>query len=67
MSSVTPTCDRPRPVDQHPSDRCRRHHKMIHNAGWTVIGDANGTIVFTGPEGVQPRTRPPNLHLPLRI
>lgn len=40
---------------------------MIHNAGWTVIGDANGTIVFTGPEGVQPRTRPPNLHLPLRI
>jgi hypothetical protein len=46
---------------------CRRHHTMIHKGGWTAVGDANGTIIFTGPEGVQHLSRPPNLQLPLRI
>ena len=56
-----------------PTDRdnccllCRRHHTMIHKGGWTAVGNANNTVTFTGPEGVQHLSRPPNLQLPLRI
>jgi hypothetical protein len=46
---------------------CRRHHTMIHKGGWTATGDANGTIVFTSPDGVQYLSRPPNLQLPLAV
>jgi hypothetical protein len=44
---------------------CRRHHTMIHKSAWTATGNANDTIVFTSPEGVQYLSRPPNLQLPL--
>ncbi len=56
-----------------PTDRdnccllCRRHHTLVHKGGWTAIGNANHTVVFTGPEGVQHPSRPPNLQPPLRI
>ncbi len=46
---------------------CRRHHTLIHKGGWTATGNANGIVVFTGPEGTQHPSRPPNLQSPLRI
>jgi Domain of unknown function (DUF222)/HNH endonuclease len=46
---------------------CRRHHTMIHKGGWTATGNANGTISFVGPEGLQHLSRPPNLQLPLAV
>jgi hypothetical protein len=42
---------------------CRRHHTMIHKGAWTATGNANDTITFTSPEGVQYLSRPPNLQL----
>ena len=30
---------------------CDRHHRAVHELGWTVKGDANGVLTFTGPHG----------------
>ena len=30
---------------------CDRHHRAVHELGWTVSGDANGVLTFTGPHG----------------
>jgi hypothetical protein len=30
---------------------CGRHHRAVHELGWTVSGDANGVLTFTGPHG----------------
>jgi hypothetical protein len=30
---------------------CDRHHRAVHELGWTVQGDANGVLTFTGPHG----------------
>ena len=46
---------------------CRRHHTDIHKRGWTITGDPNGTLLFTGPDGRVHRSRPPNLQLPLLV
>ena len=34
---------------------CRRHHRLVHTAGWTITGnpdDPNRTLIFTTPRGV---------------
>ncbi len=46
---------------------CRRHHTAVHKGGWTITGDPNGTLIFTGPDGREHRSRPPNLQLPLLV
>jgi hypothetical protein len=30
---------------------CSRHHTLIHKRGFTVMGDANGSMAFHGPDG----------------
>jgi hypothetical protein len=30
---------------------CDRHHRAVHELGWTVSGDANGVLTFKGPHG----------------
>jgi len=30
---------------------CDRHHRAVHELGWTVSGDANGVLTFTSPHG----------------
>jgi hypothetical protein len=30
---------------------CGRHHRAVHELGWSVSGDANGVLTFTGPHG----------------
>ena len=30
---------------------CGRHHRAVHELGWTVSGDADGVLTFTGPHG----------------
>jgi hypothetical protein len=30
---------------------CGRHHRAVHELGWTVSGDANGLLTFTAPHG----------------
>ena len=38
---------------------CDRHHRAVHELGWTVKGDANGVLTFTGPHG-RPSTSAPS-------
>ena len=53
-----------------PTDRtnccllCRRHHTLSHKGRWTVTGNPNTDLMFTGPEGESHRSRPPNPQLP---
>jgi Domain of unknown function (DUF222)/HNH endonuclease len=28
---------------------CDRHHRAVHELGWTVLGDANGVLTFKSP------------------
>jgi hypothetical protein len=28
---------------------CDRHHRAVHELGWSIKGDANGVLTFTGP------------------
>ena len=44
---------------------CRRHHTLIHKGRWTVTGNPNTDLTFTGPEGESHRSRPPNPRLAL--
>ncbi len=30
---------------------CPHHHRRVHHGSWTLIGDANGCLQFTGPDG----------------
>ena len=54
-----------------PTDRdnccllCRRHHTLIHQGHWTVTGNPNADLMFTSPEGLMHRSRPPNPQLPM--
>jgi hypothetical protein len=56
---------------------CRRHHRLKHSPGWTVVRDVDGAMTWTGPSGrsftsepwhamgatarASPRTDPPKL------
>lgn len=31
---------------------CRFHHRLVHEGGWTLTLDPDGTVVFTSPDGV---------------
>jgi hypothetical protein len=37
---------------------CRRHHRAVHELGWSVSGDANGVLTFTGPHGRKMQSAP---------
>ncbi len=43
--------------DQGPTDApnlaglCWAHHRLVHEGGWTITGDADGTLTFTSPAG----------------
>jgi hypothetical protein len=37
---------------------CGRHHRAVHELGWTMSGDANGVLTFTGPHGRSMRSAP---------
>jgi hypothetical protein len=37
---------------------CRRHHRLKHTAGWSVLLDATGAMTWTTPTGRQYRTEP---------
>jgi hypothetical protein len=37
---------------------CGRHHRAVHELGWTVWGDANGVLTFTGPHGRSMQSAP---------
>jgi hypothetical protein len=32
---------------------CRRHHRAVHEEGWTVAWGADGEVLFTRPNGVR--------------
>ncbi len=44
---------------------CRQHHTLIHKGRWTVTGNPNTDLIFTGPERETHRSRPPNPQLPI--
>ena len=37
---------------------CGRHHRAVHELGWTVSGDANGVVTFIGPHGRSMQSAP---------
>ncbi len=37
---------------------CGRHHRAVHELGWTVSGDADGVLTFTSPHGRSMRSVP---------
>jgi hypothetical protein len=41
-------------------------HKLVHELGWTVSGNANGKLVFTSPTGRVLTTGPPGLRPDVR-
>ena len=50
--------------DQGPTDLdnlvalCSYHHNLVHSNGWSLSGDANVEITFTGPQGRVMTSRP---------
>ena len=40
---------------------CSRHHHYVHEAGWTITGNANNELLFTSPTGTVLHSRPPGL------
>ena len=72
-----PGCDRPPPwTDAHHRVHwadggatslanllllCRRHHRVLHEGGWSLVGDPTGELTAIPPEGVRTRRtgRPP--------
>jgi hypothetical protein len=40
---------------------CRRHHVAVHEGGWSVAGDPEGTLIFTSPAGQLRTSRAQNL------
>jgi hypothetical protein len=38
---------------------CRRHHRLLHSAGWTAHLDDDGTFIVTDPRGRSRTTVPP--------
>jgi hypothetical protein len=37
---------------------CTYHHALVHSKGWSVSGDANVEVTFTGPDGRALTSRP---------
>lgn len=40
---------------------CYFHHHLLHEGGWNIEGDANGALVFVGPDGRRILETPPPL------
>ena len=40
---------------------CRRHHRAVHEGGWTILGDPAGTLRFVRPDGRALPNEPPPL------
>lgn len=40
---------------------CWHHHHLVHEGGWTITGNPEGTLTFTAPDGHSPPERPPPL------
>ena len=40
---------------------CRRHHRAVHEGGWTILGDPAGTLRFVRPDGRALPDEPPPL------
>ncbi len=45
---------------------CWEHHHLVHEGGWTIKGNADGALTFTGPTGRTARERPPPLDREVR-
>lgn len=45
---------------------CPYHHRLVHEGGWTIEGDANGRLVFTSPLGKELATGPPAVRAEVR-
>jgi Domain of unknown function (DUF222)/HNH endonuclease len=45
---------------------CPHCHKLVHELGWTVSGNANGVLTFTSPTGRVLTTGPPGLRPEVR-
>lgn len=45
---------------------CSRCHKLFHEGGWTIGGDANGELVFRRPDGRALANGPPALRSRVR-
>ena len=43
---------------------CPFHHRAVHRRGWEIVGDANGELTFTGPDGRVVHERAPQLARP---
>lgn len=43
---------------------CRRHHRLKHQAGWSVAVDVAGAVTWTTPSGRRNRTEPWQYHEP---
>jgi hypothetical protein len=37
---------------------CRRHHRLVHEGGWTITGNANNQLWFHQPNGTTIATKP---------
>lgn len=40
---------------------CGTHHRLVHEGGWKIVGDPNGTLTFIGPGGRWFEQGPPAL------
>jgi hypothetical protein len=45
---------------------CGHCHKLVHELGWTVSGNANGVLTFRRPDGRVLTTGPPGLRPDVR-
>jgi HNH endonuclease len=41
---------------------CRFHHRLIHNGGWTITGNADETLIITAPDGTRYHSPPPPIY-----
>ena len=45
---------------------CHRHHRLVHEGGWSVTGDPDGEIQFARPDHTPLRSTPPGLRPDVR-
>lgn len=46
---------------------CSRHHRLVHESGWTLTGSPDGQLEFTRPDGRVLPSRPPGLRPDLQF
>ena len=45
---------------------CGRHHRLVHEEGWSIEGSPDGVVTFVRPDGRALRTGPPALRADVR-